>query len=1222
MAGENKINWTAQQSRAIISRPGEVLVTASAGTGKTSVLSGRYLDIVETEAVDVGQILVLTFTEAAAEQMKCKITRQLSEAFERKKDPRLYRQLSLIEAADISTIHSFCRRLITDHFHQLEIDPAFGIIDSDERQLLKAEVLEKTIDWAWQQPDLNQALARLLYRRDLRIGDGFLRNIIEISDFLDSIVTRDQWHSRAELAGQIAGPLNQQIAEKQKQFIGEKLSDILSRLEWLGRVYQKQCPNGQWLTKLQEKYITTVSGLIKLRKSGDWARFTDELENFNWPVYRRPEEISKTVSDSIYKKILAEAREDFKQLGESAVVNRRYLEILGTSPCLQKQIIVKLVKKFDELYSRAKAAVNCLDFADLEGYALKLLTQNDDFENLSPSETALQMRQKYKYIFVDEYQDINPVQQTILDLLSSGDNLFVVGDLKQSIYAFRGARPGIFLKRLKDSSVKPGDIKTRLRVDLNSNFRSEKPILDFVNSLFGRIMTGELAGITYDESAELKPYNDADRPATQQPFVELHLLDEPVNNDTAAADFSRCQLQAAAIARRIQRVVGPEPMKIYNDKLGEERDIKYSDIVILMRSPSVRVNDYIEVLQMAGVPVSSQDSAGFFEATEIRTCLSLLKVLDNPDRDIEFAAVLRSPVFNITDSQLAQIRIHADTEEKPSSFYQSVVGYCQTGPDKSLRKKLESVLDQIERWRTGARQGSLADLLWQIYRRGNLLGFVCGLPNGQSRRANLLKLHDRAIQFENFAASKAVPSLGRFVEFIEKLETAGRDFSPARTEAAAENAVRIMSVHKSKGLEFPVVFLAELNSSFNTSDITGDCLIDAEQTLGLKIIDRQSGTKISSLGHQVIAEKKSAVNLAEEMRILYVATTRAKNRLILTACEKASHCAGIISTGLFFDSGAVPGWSLRRCRSPLEWILLAFANYHSLHVALESDFAKEAHNGGLYEFTYYNQDSLTSLCDNIVNFKNRPAGPAERAEDQPSETAGLFEKIKSSLAWRYEYTDLAAVPAKLSVSELASRYKKDQPGGVSSLSRKPAAYKSSRTDAGLIGTATHLLLARLDLRKSVTIQTIQETIQKIVSEGIIAEPLAQQIDIESVLKFFETELGKAALEPANIVHTEWPFTFSVPAAQWQQADTACRLKSGDKETIIVQGIIDMLIKTRDGFMVIDFKTDNISAEQVRERIQIYQPQLALYGQAAEMILKSKLLGRWLYFLIPARAVSV
>jgi ATP-dependent helicase/nuclease subunit A len=641
-----------------------------------------------------------------------------------------------------------------------------------------------------------------------------------------------------------------------------------------------------------------------------------------------------------------------------------------------------------------------------------------------------------------------------------------------------------------------------------------------------------------------------------------------------------------------------------------------------MRSPSVRVNDYIEVLQIAGVPVSSQDSAGFFEATEIRTCLSLLKVLDNPDRDIELAAVLRSPIFNITDSQLARIRIHADAEEKPGSFYQCIAGYCQTGPDKSLRERLESVLNQIERWRTGARQASLADLLWQIYRKTNLLAFVCGLPNGQSRRANLLKLHDRAIQFENFATSKAIPSLGRFVEFIEKLETAGRDFSPARTEAAAENAVRIMSVHKSKGLEFPVVFLAELNSSFSTRDITGDCLIDLDQTLGLKVIDRQSNTRISSLGHQVIAEKKSAVNLAEEMRILYVATTRAKNRLILTACEKASHCADIISTGLFFDDTAVPAWSLRRCRSPLEWILLAFANYHSLHAALESSFAEDARGDGLFEFTYYDQDSLTGLCESILDFKSRPAGLADSAKDQRSETAGLFEKIRDSLAWRYEYTDLAAVPAKLSVSELADRYKKDLPDYVSSLSRKPAAYKSSRTDAGLIGTATHLLLARLDLTKSVNAQTIQGTLDEIVAAGIIAEPLAQQINIESVLKFFDSDLGRAALEPANIVQTEWPFTFSVPAAQWQQADPACRLKSGDEETIIVQGIIDMLIETQNGLMVIDFKTDNISAEQICQRSQIYRPQLALYSQAAEKILKSKLLGKWLYFLTPDQAVSI
>jgi ATP-dependent helicase/nuclease subunit A len=381
------------------------------------------------------------------------------------------------------------------------------------------------------------------------------------------------------------------------------------------------------------------------------------------------------------------------------------------------------------------------------------------------------------------------------------------------------------------------------------------------------------------------------------------------------------------------------------------RDVEYRDIVILMRSLARKANDYVQVLRLAGVPVSCEATAGYFEATEISDCLALLKVLDNPQRDIELAAVLRSPFFKISDTELAKIRIRSKTGEHKKNFYSCVVEYCNNGRDVKLIAKLKEILVVIEQWRTIARRGNLADLIWQIYRQTGFLSFVSALPNGQARRANLLKLHDRAIQFEGFAGSAGNLSLSRFVDFIAKLQEVGQDWAPAEPDAAAGNAVRILSVHKSKGLEFPVVFLAELDSQFNKRDIYGDFLADADDTLGLQIIDRKSNSKLRSLAHQVIAEHKLSTIMAEEMRILYVATTRARDRLILSACEKQKHCRDLVCNGFLSGTEPVPDWQLRRCRSPLDWILYGLSDMKDLHEAFETGLARETADNDLFRLT-------------------------------------------------------------------------------------------------------------------------------------------------------------------------------------------------------------------------------------------------------------------------------
>ncbi|MHC4395576.1 MAG: helicase-exonuclease AddAB subunit AddA [Planctomycetota bacterium] len=1220
---EKKIKWTTQQRRAIVERGSDVLVTASAGTGKTAVLSGRCVNIISDKSVcpDIWSILVLTFTNAAADQMRQRIASQLREAFLQNKDEHLRYQLMLLPAADISTIHSFCKRLISEYFYKLGLDPTYRVIESDEQNLLKAETLEKTIEWAWQQSNLTQTLGELLYRRNLRTNDGFLAKIITLSDFLDGIISRERWYERAVTLAEAVNPLATEQGERQRKIVADKLQRILERIRHAQRLYERQGADGDWAKKCEETFIRPIAQCVELLKAGHWNKCAEKIRSFEKPRVNKPGELPEIIADLIQKAV-KKAVDAFKELSSLAVINPDYSNRVSGAVGRQTRVLVELVKKFDRLYSRAKRAANCLDFADLEHYALRLLTdENSEEDNPLPSETALMLRRKYKYIFVDEYQDINPVQQAILDLLSSKDNIFVVGDVKQSIYGFRGAKSDAFIERLQSASADAKNASGGLRVDLNANFRSAEGILDFVNKIFARIMTGTLAKIDYDKSAKLKPASQQKVTGDSKPIVEFHILDEESNQPSESdkkelSIITSRQRQAAIIARRIRQMVGSDTGKaefrIYDKKQDKIRDIRYRDIVILMRSPSQRVNDYVEMLQLAGVPVSCEAAAGYFEKTEVSDLICLLKVLDNPQRDIELAAVLRSPFFKIGDTELTQIKIYGNTNHQYKNFYDCLLYYAAGGTDARLAAKLKKSLEQLEQWRRLARAGSLADLIWLIYRQSGVLSFVCILPNGPQRRVNLLKLHDRAIEFEGFASSSGKVSLRRFVEFIEKLQQAGQDWASAEPEDVSENAVRIISVHKSKGLEFPIVFLAELDSPFNKRDSQGELLAGTKDTLGLQIIDHQSNSRLNSLAHQVIAEERRSAGLAEEMRILYVALTRARERLVLTACEKKTTCRDIICNGFLLGGETIADWQLRSCRSALEWILYGLCDSKRLHEAFESGLASEAVEDKLFGLKVYGQAELEQLCDFIIKLKNsktRQVRPAEKKPPSKQAERKLVAQVKKSLAWRYRFGDAPLLAAKTSVSQLThhnDEYVRFDYSKV--LDRQPKAFlgdeSASRVDSRTIGTATHLVISRLDLAKPVTEKAIEETKEKLLAEGAMAEAATKHINAKSIMAFFGSEIGREALDVGNKVWREWPFSFAIAAGD-----------VGD-ETKIVQGIIDMLIETLRGLVVIDFKTDNITAGEVPQRVELYREQLEYYSKAAEVILKTKIAGKWLYFLTP------
>ena len=1225
MAKEKQtIQWTKAQQAAIGTVDRDVLVTASAGTGKTAVLSHRAVERIcdGADPAQADSLLVLTFTDAAAEEMRSRIAETLRKRFAAERNAALRQQLLLLDRSYISTIHAFCKRILTEFFYLIDLDPTFGILDADEQRLLKTELLDKTLQQAWEDPSLAQGLEVLFEGRRIQPGTGsFVDRIIPLSEFLDSVISRDAFYQRAAALNDMQASSYGELLGAQKEILLDKLAQCRSRLEFAMELDGQLC-GGQYATDhIQEEIFPVIVRCAEYLKKDRFSDCAVVLSELKFGQLRKKKSVElDSAEQALIKGPVDKVKNELKQLADFALLNADYEELVGTQAGLQTTVLMKLLERFDANYRGVKQSRSVLDFADLEHAMLKLLDAH-------PA-VVQKLKERFDYLFVDEYQDINAVQQRIIEYLSRDDNVFVVGDIKQSIYGFRQSKPDIFLQRLQTA----GDITERShkpgRVDLQENFRCRGEIVDFVNALFATVMTTAVADMDYDEKAKLKsgfPYPPFNADSGPDRPVEMYLLDEDSGEDDTQDDekesgvtesISAVQRQAAFIARRIRQIVGTETGKpefqIYDKKTGVFRDVQYRDIVILMRSLSHKAQDYVEMLRLAGVPVSSQSACGYFEATEISDCLSLLKVLDNADRDIELAALLRGPIFGVTDSQLAAIRLAAD---KHASFYQAVLAYVDNGPDKTLQNKLSEILTQLNQWRRQVHQDSLANMLDGVFRQKRLLSFYSALPNGAQRRANLLKLHDHAIQFEHFRTTEPGAALTRFVEFLEKLAEAEQDWAPAEPDSSGENAVRIMSVHKSKGLEFPVVFVAELNTSFNMRASSGQCLIN-EDTVGLQIVDRPARGRFATLAHQVIAERRKKADLAEEMRILYVALTRAREKLILTASKKENACVKVlIESAAFADR--IADWRLSEVRCHLDWVLMGAAGNNELCRLFDLDGVDSQ---PLFYPERIGRDELDGMTREILDAKRSLKSyttPPKAGSKADSKAQAAFEMIGQNLLWQYPFEEMTQRAAKLSVSELT--HADDEFSGVDltgAFSKKPAVLddtkrKSSGADALSLGSAVHLILEHIDLSNPVDAAAIEKTITQLAKEKQLSPAIIQQIDPAAILAFFNSDLGQLAQQAGNKVLREWPFTYAL-AADDETKD----------EIVVLQGIVDMIIPTEKGLVIVDFKTDRVTEDNVNERAEQYTEQLRAYARAASDIIKRPVQSAWLYFLRLQEALEV
>lgn len=1225
--------WTASQQEAITFRGGDVLVSASAGTGKTAVLCQRCISLVhggnrpDTPPADIHSILVVTFTDAAAQEMRSRIHQALAEAAGFAPCPHLKRQLLLLDAAQISTMHSFCKRLISEYFYRLGIDPAFAQLDGDQQMLVQHEVLEEVVERAWQTPAVAEGLCSLLQYRNLRHGSlGFLDVIVEVSNFLDSIPDADLWIENARTLG-----MGESVHNCEEILAGqllERLSDLQGQIE-LAAAMDRMCLGGYMASQIEEM-AAQIEQAASALEDKDVVRFRRVVEAFS--LKRLPPFRDKSLletRDWIKQTYTEPIKMSFRALTEILPERNEYTDLLSRYAGRQRLTLLQLIKDFRYSWQAKKQSLGAMDFADLQRHALRLLRECPDVcENL---------RRRFGYIFVDEAQDINALQYEIINQLRSTGNVFLVGDIKQSIYGFRQADPGLFLEQLEAIPAARGRA-----IHLSDNFRSHPAVLNFVNAVFSRTMSRAFGEVDYDEKAALWPGLDVypdEADNEHSPRIELHLIDEDQSRDNEAAGeddhdeeaqelgedtgsvLEASHRQAALIAQRIRQMVEEEKPQIYDKKSGGFRPVEYRDIVVLMRSPSRDASEYVQLLQEAEIPVETAGAAGFFETTEITDMLCLLKVLDNPQRDIELAGLLRSPVFGFSDSQLLTIRRGANRgQNRNPGFWDCVQRYCRSGPKDTICKRLIEALEKIEAWRQKARSSSVAEMLWEVLRSSGYLSFVLTLRHGRQRRANLLKLHERAIEFEHFSTSRRSTSLGRFVKFLEKLREKERDWAPAEPDSASHNAVRVMSVHKSKGLEFPVVILAQLGKQFNLRDVSRPVVLDKELGIGLSYRDPDDQTERKDMIHTLIAHKKKKAALFEEMRILYVALTRARERLILTGAVKNSKVLQVVRETLVRKQPQVTACQLRRCRTPIEWILYGLGNRPELLEQYRAEYEpfggfSPREDKGLFRMQWHHVEALNSIAERWV-LPRSPVGtkPLQGIEADPQ----LLVRLEDSLSWHYAHEISAQTPAKTSVTRLTHEgdesYRPAE--GLDIFSRAPSVLAVPAVDTGKarpggaeLGSAVHLVMEHLPLEAAIGKETIERTIRELTERGLINVRTAQHVPIDTILHFFDSPPGKTMLTHANRVFREWQFTWALPLEN-----------EGDFQ--IIQGIIDVLIETPDGIVILDFKTDRCRGQELDRRIAIYSEQIRLYSRAAEAIVKMPVKSRQLCFISLGHIVDV
>ena len=1191
------MKWTDEQSDAIYKKGSNILVAAAAGSGKTAVLVERIIQKILNDGVDIDKLLVVTFTNAAASEMRERVLEAIYKKLdEEPENENLQKQIVLLGKSNICTIHSFCLDVIKNNFFEIDLSANFRIAAEEEIELLKQEVLENVFEKLYDSED--EAFAKLVNTYTGYRGDEPLKEIVlKIYKFMQSSPFPKEW-----------------LYEKVGMFEpGEQ--DDFSKSEWgsiLLKNLQEELTDG--VTSLKslrdrlekfyelEKYKLTIESDIELLTELYNATFTSwdaayeiaqEMKFKTWPIDRKivmdVKDEAKVLRDTVKNKLMKIIKEILIYDSESA-----YQDIYEMHEVLN--ILKDVICKFDEEFMLKKRERNIIDFNDIEHYALKILVKKDEDGNYVGTDVAKKYREKFAEIAIDEYQDSNQVQEYILSTVSRGNNIFMVGDVKQSIYKFRQACPELFLDKYDRYDLKGND--DGLKIQLFKNFRSRENVLDITNSVFKTIMSKTLGDIDYTEEEYLNLGADFGECDNSLDIAELDIIDlkdediqawkddEEKEDDEELDDLLRQlekeQIEATFVVKKIKEIIDSK-VQVKDKKVGY-RDVTYKDIVILLRSTSKLAPIYEKELIKNDIPVFSDSSNEYLDTIEIQTIINLLKILDNPIDDISLVSVLRSEIGKFDDNEIIEIRLC----KRDGSFYDSL-NVAKETLEGELKNKVIDFLDNIKKWRKESEYLSLAELIWKIYVDTGFYNYVSLMPNGALRQANLKMLYERAKEYEK----TSFKGLFNFIMFVERLKSGNSDMSSAKIIGENENVVRIMSIHKSKGLEFPIVFLCSTAKKINMQDLNSNLLLHQKLGIGPQYINYDKRVEYSTSAKDAIKIIIKEESISEEMRILYVALTRAKEKLIITGTskdhrkelEKKKDLLKVYSS----KDGKINPILLKKYISYLDWIEL---------VLLSSEDMKKMIN--VNEYTK----------KDIVE-KEEAKEIVLREFDFEKEID--YKKYENEFSWEYGHKVATELPIKSTVSKI----KEMQNEGIDfdDLGKKDVGIaeivpkfmeNEEVVSASRRGTLMHLFMQKLDLKTNYLKEQLNSLKEELVYKNIISEEEAKSINIDKALKFFDSKLSQR-IKNAKCVEKEKAFCIKMSAKDIYENTT--------DESILVQGIIDLYaITENEEVILVDYKTDFVEYGNEQLLIEKYKNQLKIYKKALEEALDKKVTDVYIYSL--------
>ncbi len=1184
-------DWTDEQRAVIDARGCDLLVSAAAGSGKTAVLTERITQLV-TDAehpVDIERILVVTFTRAAAGEMKDRIARSIAEiSAGRPGDVRLARQAALVFHAHIETIDSFCSWVVRSHFDEIGIEPDARVAEQTEIKLLKADVAKKVMDRWYETGD--PAFLRLVeaysgINRDDAVAELFLA-IAEKAD------------SQPDPAGWIAGlaaPYDAAEEEGEPDWLVETAHTALAQVDVfameIGHMIELASrPDGPDI--YLEALNSDAEIIARMAEATDYESLQAALSGIEWAALSR----KKCSCDPLLKEEVKNRRDKLKK--QVTALAGRFAEPISSIREEMRHTggyvhtLCRLALDFLDAFAAEKRRRNIIDFSDMEHFALAVLSGEDG----APSAPAQALAAQFDEVMIDEYQDSNDLQEAILRLVSrlpaGGHNRFMVGDVKQSIYSFRQARPQLFTEKMASFGRGPGALSRR--IDLTKNFRSRRQVLDAANQIFERIMHADLGGVEYDEPARLYYGASGYEPEEDGAFrAELLLVrseeDEVMPEDAdgeAEEELYSDELlpdallpEAVMIGKRIRELMA-DPGFLITERIDGQtvrRPMRYSDAVILLRAPQSAGRAYADTLMHMDIPAYLPSADGFFSAPEIRVMLSLLSVIDNPLQDIPLAAVLRSPLAGLTDSQLWALKKSAPPE---MSFVQAVMRLSQRAAagetDAEARaavpEEILSVLDGFFALLSEARQ-DMADvpihtLISSLLQKTGYLTFATAMPGGAQRRANLLQLCDVAVRFEN----TSYRGLHHFMQYIDQMRRFDTDYGMAQV-AEAQNAVRIISIHKSKGLEYPVVFVGGLHRKINLTDTSGNMVLHNELGIGLSDVDPEARTKRKTAYQARVAERISADTRGEEMRVLYVAMTRAKEKLILTADLSGRDAEKCVKT--WSEPAALSSFARRSAQTMLDWVMPAVLSAGGPNaVGLRWEDKAE-----LLSMPAVRRSAAQSRTDMLEQLSAGALDPA------------AAQALSDRLSFVYPFPASAAHKLKYSVSEIKHRMmelaQEDEAAA-------PVWVSSGTPSAGALrGTATHRVLECFDFARGDYRTSLGAQMESMVASGRLTEEQAALVIVPLVQTFLDSDLAGRMHEAAEkgLYYKETPFFMGGMPSEFLPLVEP----RAEEEMIFVQGIIDAWFIEDGHIVLVDYKTDRVAAEA--ELVRRYEAQMRLYARA-------------------------